>query len=71
MKPVRAEARFWPFSTSIRRGAAIRLQLGVTRTRQNDLNGGNRQQMNSRTDKRPDDRAVYSDVLKVATEDQF
>ena len=31
----------------IRRGAAIRLQLGVTRTRQNDLSGRNRQQMNS------------------------
>ena len=36
-----------------------------------DLSGGNRQQMNSTTDKRPDDRAIYSDVLKVAPEDQF
>ena len=36
-----------------------------------DLSGGNRQQMNSTTDKRPDDRAIYSDVLKVATKDQF
>ncbi len=38
---------------SVRRGAAIRLQLGVTRTRQNDLSGGNRQQMNSTTDNDP------------------
>ncbi len=36
-----------------------------------DLSGGNRQQMNSTTDKRPDDRASYSDVLKIAAKDQF
>ncbi len=36
-----------------------------------DLSGGNRQQMNSTTDKRPDDRAIYSDVLKIAAKDQF
>ncbi len=55
----------------VRPGAAIRLQLGVNRCRQSNLSGDNRQQMNSTTDKRPDHRAVYSDVLKVATKDQF
>jgi hypothetical protein len=36
-----------------------------------ELSDGNRQQINNTTHERPDDCTVYSDVLKVAAEDQF
>src|SRR5262249_42548340 len=36
-----------------------------------DLRRGNRKKVNGTTDERPDDRAVYADVLQIAAQNQF
>jgi hypothetical protein len=36
-----------------------------------DLRRSNRKKVNGTTDERPDDRAVYADVLQVAAQNQF
>jgi hypothetical protein len=36
-----------------------------------DLRRSNRKKVNSTADERPDDRAVYADVLQVAAQNQF
>jgi len=52
-------------------GNTVSARYGPRVARFMELSDGNRQQINNTTDKRPDDCTVYTDVLKVAAEDQF